>query len=106
MHPRAPFPYFINRTYPFIISQLGITFPPHLGLSRADVAPELAAMMGGGTTGAAVDHRLRPIKQLAKLQLVVRGQKKDPGDLPIDGSGDLTLHYLHLISSLLPLRKT
>lgn len=54
--------------------------------------------MGGGTTAAAVDHRLRPVKQLAKLQLSVREQKKDPGDLPIEGSGDpiplpLSLHH-------------
>ncbi|KAI1776049.1 hypothetical protein F4818DRAFT_440425 [Hypoxylon cercidicola] len=45
---------------------------------------ELASLMGGGTTASAVDHRLRPVKQLSKLQLAVRQQGKDPGDLPVD----------------------
>ncbi|KAL7625396.1 hypothetical protein AAE478_004615 [Parahypoxylon ruwenzoriense] len=45
---------------------------------------ELAAMMGGGTTGSAVDHRLRPVKQLAKMQHVLREKGEDPGELPVD----------------------
>ncbi|KAI5862772.1 hypothetical protein GGS23DRAFT_66059 [Durotheca rogersii] len=45
---------------------------------------ELAALMGGGTTSSAVDHRLRPIKQLAKMQLACRKEGKDPGQLPVD----------------------
>ncbi|XXH00325.1 hypothetical protein Hte_006668 [Hypoxylon texense] len=52
---------------------------------EGDASPKLASLVGGGTTGSAVDHRLRPIKQLAKLQVAVRQQQKDPGELPING---------------------
>ncbi|OTA61072.1 hypothetical protein K449DRAFT_395778 [Hypoxylon sp. EC38] len=45
---------------------------------------ELAALMGGGTTGSAVDHRLRPVKQLGKMQVACRDAGKDPGDLPVE----------------------
>ncbi|KAI0129340.1 hypothetical protein F4776DRAFT_167355 [Hypoxylon sp. NC0597] len=45
---------------------------------------DLAALMGGGTTGSAVDHRLRPVKQLGKMQVACRAAGKDPGDLPVE----------------------
>ncbi|XDG01959.1 hypothetical protein ABKA04_001574 [Annulohypoxylon sp. FPYF3050] len=47
---------------------------------------ELAAYMGGGTTPSAVDHRLRPIKQLAKMQEACKKANKDPGQLPVETS--------------------
>ncbi|KAI6090909.1 hypothetical protein F4821DRAFT_255656 [Hypoxylon rubiginosum] len=66
-----------------------LKMPEGKGADRTQIPKdegEVASLMGGGTTAAAVDHRLRPVKQLAKLQLSVREQKKDPGDLPIEGS--------------------
>ncbi|OTA87674.1 hypothetical protein M434DRAFT_15376 [Hypoxylon sp. CO27-5] len=45
---------------------------------------DLAALMGGGTTGSAVDHRLRPVKQLGKMQVACRDAGKDPGELPVE----------------------
>ncbi|KAI0884489.1 uncharacterized protein GGS22DRAFT_23895 [Annulohypoxylon maeteangense] len=45
---------------------------------------DLAAHMGGGATASAVDHRLRPVKQLAKMQVAFKEAKKDPGELPVD----------------------
>ncbi|KAI0840264.1 hypothetical protein F5Y06DRAFT_294931 [Hypoxylon sp. FL0890] len=45
---------------------------------------DLAALMGGGTTGSAVDHRLRPVKQLAKMQAAYVAANKDPGELPVE----------------------
>ncbi|KAI1214883.1 uncharacterized protein F4807DRAFT_455335 [Annulohypoxylon truncatum] len=45
---------------------------------------ELAEYMGGGTTASAVDHRLRPVKQLAKMQIACRKAKEDPGKLPVE----------------------
>ncbi|KAI1410909.1 hypothetical protein F5Y13DRAFT_191739 [Hypoxylon sp. FL1857] len=45
---------------------------------------ELAGLMGGETTGPAVDHRLRPVKQLAKMQVAWKTAGKDPGELPVE----------------------
>ncbi|KAI1452921.1 hypothetical protein F4805DRAFT_400756 [Annulohypoxylon moriforme] len=45
---------------------------------------DLAAHVGGGATASAIDHRLRPVKQLAKMQAACKQLKKDPGDLPVD----------------------
>ena len=43
--------------------------------------------MGEDYTGSAIDHRLRPIKQLAKLQVQCVERGSDPGDLPIEKGG-------------------
>lgn len=53
------------------------------------MAIELARLIGGGTTAPAVDHRLRPIKQLSRLQHIWLEQGKDPGELPVDKAGIL-----------------
>ncbi|KAI0119876.1 hypothetical protein GGR51DRAFT_307 [Nemania sp. FL0031] len=45
---------------------------------------ELARHIGGGATKDAVNHRLRPIKQLAKMQAACLGKGQDPGELPVD----------------------
>ncbi|KAI0434516.1 hypothetical protein F5Y09DRAFT_233784 [Xylaria sp. FL1042] len=45
---------------------------------------ELAKHVGGGATKDAINHRLRPIKQLAKMQVACIRKGEDPGDLPID----------------------
>ncbi|KAI1339065.1 hypothetical protein F5Y15DRAFT_384700 [Xylariaceae sp. FL0016] len=45
---------------------------------------ELAAHMGGGATKDAVNHRLRPIKQLAKMQATALANNEDPGNLPCE----------------------
>lgn len=49
--------------------------------------PDIAKHMGGDNTGSAIDHRLRPIKQLAKLQVQCVERGSDPGDLPIEKGG-------------------
>lgn len=43
--------------------------------------------MGGGTTYSAVEHRIRPIKQLGKMQLEYVKQNRDPAELPVDKLG-------------------
>jgi hypothetical protein len=43
--------------------------------------------MGSDATAAAIDHRLRPIKQLAKLQETCVKQGKDPMNLPVEKAG-------------------
>ncbi|CAJ2508000.1 Uu.00g091860.m01.CDS01 [Anthostomella pinea] len=45
---------------------------------------ELAKYVGGGTTKDSVNHRLRPIKQLAKMQAACVGKGEDPGELPVE----------------------
>ncbi|KAI1283649.1 hypothetical protein F5Y07DRAFT_394550 [Xylaria sp. FL0933] len=45
---------------------------------------ELAKHVGGGATKDAINHRLRPIKQLAKMQATCIRKGEDPGDLPVD----------------------
>ncbi|KAJ8125517.1 hypothetical protein O1611_g8121 [Lasiodiplodia mahajangana] len=45
---------------------------------------ELAKHVGGGATKDAVNHRLRPIKQLAKMQASCIEKGQDPGALPVD----------------------
>lgn len=49
--------------------------------------PALAAHCGKGMSPSSVDHRLRPIKQLAKMQAKAVEQEEDPGELPIEKSG-------------------
>ncbi|KAK7953973.1 hypothetical protein PG996_014859 [Apiospora saccharicola] len=44
----------------------------------------IALHMGEDFTGPAVDHRLRPIKRLAKMQERYVAEEKNPGDLPVD----------------------
>ncbi|KAI0852201.1 hypothetical protein F5Y00DRAFT_258615 [Daldinia vernicosa] len=45
----------------------------------------IALLVGGGSTGSAIEHRLRPIKQLGKLQVDwFMNQRKDPGELPVE----------------------
>ncbi|KAH8664103.1 hypothetical protein BX600DRAFT_512171 [Xylariales sp. PMI_506] len=44
----------------------------------------IAAHIGSDATPSSVDHRLRPIKQLAKLQAQCVREGKDPSDLPIE----------------------
>ncbi|KAH9901990.1 hypothetical protein F4778DRAFT_135603 [Xylariomycetidae sp. FL2044] len=44
----------------------------------------LAAHVGGGTTEYGLQHRLRPIKQLAKMQAVSVKKGEDPGELPVE----------------------
>ncbi|KAF3065108.1 hypothetical protein GL218_02270 [Daldinia childiae] len=42
--------------------------------------------VGGGSTESAVEHRMRPIKQLGKLQVDwFMNKRKDPGELPAEG---------------------
>ena len=43
--------------------------------------------MGTDFTGPSVDHRLRPIKRLAKMQELYVAEGKNPGDLPVDEKG-------------------
>ncbi|KAI2623444.1 hypothetical protein GGS21DRAFT_342190 [Xylaria nigripes] len=50
---------------------------------------ELANHVGGETTKSAIDHRLRPIKQLAKMQSAYVKMGKDPGDLPAADKGEI-----------------
>ncbi|KAI1096919.1 hypothetical protein F5B19DRAFT_488125 [Rostrohypoxylon terebratum] len=50
------------------------------------LATELAEYVGGGTTGPAIEHRFRPIKQLAKMQIAYKEAKMDPGNLPAEPS--------------------
>ncbi|KAI0119170.1 hypothetical protein F4814DRAFT_446984 [Daldinia grandis] len=46
----------------------------------------IALLVGGGTTEFAVEHRMRPIKQLGKLQVDwLMNKRKDPGELPVEG---------------------
>ncbi|KAF2969398.1 hypothetical protein GQX73_g4175 [Xylaria multiplex] len=45
---------------------------------------ELAKHVGGGATKDAINHRLRPIKQLAKMQASCLSKGEDPGELPVD----------------------
>ncbi|KAI1763020.1 hypothetical protein GGR53DRAFT_391111 [Hypoxylon sp. FL1150] len=73
------------KTYEASTRLLAAVIATNQGKIRLDFK-ELASLVGGGTTASAVDHRLRPIKHLAKLQLSVREQNKDPGDLPVEGS--------------------
>lgn len=48
----------------------------------------IALLVGGGSTESAVEHRLRPIKQLGKLQVDwFMNKRKDPGELPVEGGG-------------------
>ena len=47
----------------------------------------IALHMGEDFTGPAVDHRLRPIKRLAKMQERYVAEEKNPGDLPVDEKG-------------------
>ncbi|KAK8111216.1 uncharacterized protein PG998_007673 [Apiospora kogelbergensis] len=44
----------------------------------------IALHMGRDSTGPSVDHRLRPIKKLAKMQEQYVAEDKNPGDLPVD----------------------
>ncbi|KAI1328809.1 hypothetical protein F5Y16DRAFT_398022 [Xylariaceae sp. FL0255] len=52
----------------------------HLSLPIA----AMARLVGRGTTKDMVDWRLRPIKQLAKLQVAAVENGEDPGELPIE----------------------
>ncbi|KAI1310043.1 hypothetical protein F5Y03DRAFT_47814 [Xylaria venustula] len=45
---------------------------------------ELARHVGGGATKDSINHRLRAIKQLAKMQTACVKNGQDPGDLPAD----------------------
>ncbi|KAI0911184.1 hypothetical protein F4823DRAFT_320443 [Ustulina deusta] len=45
---------------------------------------ELARHVGNGATKDSINHRLRPIKQLAKMQAACLQRGEDPGDLPAD----------------------
>ncbi|OTB16838.1 hypothetical protein K445DRAFT_21041 [Daldinia sp. EC12] len=45
----------------------------------------IAILVGGGATEYAIEHRMRPIKQLGKLQVDwLLNKRKDPGELPIE----------------------
>ncbi len=57
------------------------------GLRRLTIFPEIARHMGSDATPSAVDHRLRPIKQLAKLQDSCLKHGGDPKDLPVEKTG-------------------
>ncbi|KAI1170305.1 hypothetical protein F4777DRAFT_592042 [Nemania sp. FL0916] len=65
---------------------------------------KLAQLVGGGVTKDSVDHRLRPIKQLAKMQQQCVDEGEDPGKLPIEKGGvkllAIVLHYLTQIQRL------
>ena len=49
--------------------------------------PAIAEYVGGGVTPSSVDHRLRPLKQLAKMQDAALSKNKDPGELPVEKNG-------------------
>ncbi|RYP77044.1 hypothetical protein DL771_001334 [Monosporascus sp. 5C6A] len=44
----------------------------------------LAAHVGGDASPSSIDHRLRPIKQLAKMQVQCVNKEEDPGQLPVE----------------------
>ncbi|KXJ93109.1 hypothetical protein Micbo1qcDRAFT_222804 [Microdochium bolleyi] len=46
--------------------------------------PELAKHAGNNCTPSSIDHRLRPIKQLARLQRACVASGEDPAELPTD----------------------
>ncbi|KAI8965719.1 hypothetical protein F5Y11DRAFT_344314 [Daldinia sp. FL1419] len=49
----------------------------------------ISLLVGGGTTESAVEHRMRPIKQLGKLQIdYLMNKRRDPGLLPTE-SGEI-----------------
>lgn len=50
---------------------------------------ELAKHVGGGASKDAINHRLRPIKQLAKMQAACVKNGEDPGELPCDKGGNI-----------------
>ena len=50
-------------------------------------APAIAAHIGREATASSVDHRLRPLKQLAKMQVAALAEKVDPGELPVEKNG-------------------
>ncbi len=62
---------------------------------------ELARHVGNGATKDSINHRLRPIKQLAKMQAACLQRGEDPGDLPADKGGNtlqvLSQHVLYLL---------
>ncbi|KAJ8110667.1 hypothetical protein ONZ43_g5816 [Nemania bipapillata] len=45
---------------------------------------ELARHVGGEATKDSINHRFRPIKQLAKMQAACVQKGQDPGELPAD----------------------
>ncbi|KAI0379898.1 hypothetical protein F5Y04DRAFT_258588 [Hypomontagnella monticulosa] len=47
---------------------------------------EIATLVGGGATYASVEHRMRPIKQLSKMQRWCVEHGEEPGDLPTEKS--------------------
>lgn len=55
---------------------------------------ELARYIGGTATKDAIQHRLRPIKQLAKMQAACVKNGEDPGELPVDKGGKHPLNVL------------
>lgn len=55
------------------------------GLTRC--WPAIAEHIGSEATPSSVDHRLRPMKQLAKLQKQCLREGKDPSMLPIEKGG-------------------
>ncbi|OTB05857.1 hypothetical protein M426DRAFT_21588 [Hypoxylon sp. CI-4A] len=71
------------RTYDAAIRLLAAVIATTRGQVKLDFN-ELSALMGGGTTPSAVDHRLRPVKQLGKLQMQWLKEGRDPGTLPIE----------------------
>ncbi|KAI1139018.1 hypothetical protein F5Y05DRAFT_412881 [Hypoxylon sp. FL0543] len=71
------------KTYEASIRLLAAVLASNNGKIKLDYK-ELAELMGGGTTPSAVDHRLRPVKQLGKMQRACRDAKKDPGQLPVE----------------------
>ncbi|KAI2623339.1 hypothetical protein GGR54DRAFT_638574 [Hypoxylon sp. NC1633] len=73
------------KTYESITRLLAAVLATTQGKVKLDFK-DLASLMGGGTTASAVDHRLRPVKQLAKLQAAYLKQNMDPGTLPVDGA--------------------
>ncbi len=61
------------------------------GICRSNGVPALAAHVGGGATASSIDHRLRPIKQLGKMQANSLKRGEDPGGLPVEKSGKAAL---------------
>jgi hypothetical protein len=48
----------------------------------------IADHVGNGTTKDAINHRFRPVKQLAKMQEACVKDGRNPGELPVEKGGN------------------
>ncbi|KAI0457998.1 hypothetical protein F5B21DRAFT_520487 [Xylaria acuta] len=71
---------YLSTRSPHVVSYIVFSLP---GFHQVQ-PPPLAENFGGGATAVGLQHRLRPVVQLAKLQLDCRTKGKDPGELPTE----------------------